>query len=88
MLQREQKIYVLGGLADTDSLERKIRKDILVFDTEQRTWLPPVKKSFVASKKYRRLLTEDISGGQRLCYVLYKGQDKESENTHAYAQSV
>ena len=80
MIRREQKIYVLGGLADTDSLEAKIRKDVLVYDTTQRTWLPPLKKSFVSSKKYRRLSVENIYCGQRLCYVIYQGKDKESES--------
>ena len=80
MIRREQKIYVLGGLADTDSLEAKIRKDVLVYDTTQRTWLPPLKKSFVSSKKYRRLSVENVYCGQRLCYVIYQGKDKESES--------
>ena len=75
-------MFIVGGLADSDSDKKQFRKDVISFDTVQKSWLPPVKKVLASSKKYKMVTVESLSCSDKFCFALFRGRTEKSEEIH------
>ena len=63
----------------TSRSSKQFRKELLVFDTTDKSWQPPIKKFLVSSKKYSKISVESIDVCEQNCFVLFKGISETKE---------
>ena len=79
---RKKKLCVIGGLVDSDSSLKRVRKDVLMFDTSDKSWYPPVKKVFTSSStRHKKLSVEDVCVHENRCYALFQCVDDKGETS-------